>query len=149
MDSLSMLKLPCLTTEYGTSDIEPVEADTEFEGTAKNNAVSGTPTGPFEDELFQFDSEFKLFLDSWPDCENVRDLAIIAGSIRVKVPNWPDWSMIPRIHPEEDNDDAEFLIALLIHCIHVAKDREDQVGEYIADIIIDAFYEYEPFMLLP
>lgn len=70
-------------------------------------------------------------------------------SIRAKVPNWPDWSMIPRIRPEEDNDDAEFLIALLVHCIHVAKDREDQVGEYIADIIIDAFYEYEPFMLLP
>lgn len=205
-----MLKLPCvkrvkfdscLTTEYGAAgkytplsirqltdklspDIEPVEADTELEGIAENNAVSGNPTGPFEDELFQFDSEFELFLDSWPDCENVRDLAIIAGLdehqeacleklvsgtttsssfpdqmtevaasyvrlIRAKVPDWPDWSMIPLIRPEEDDDDAEFLVALLVHCLRVVKSREGQVGEYIADIIIDAFYEYEPFMLPP
>lgn len=209
MNTLSMLKLPCmkrvkfdscLTTEDGAGgkhthfstrlladklfpDIEPVEAGTELESTTEHNAASCKPVGLFEDELFQFHRELELFPDSWPDCKNVRDLSLIAGldehqeeclenlisgttssplreqmtevatsyvrSIHAEVPDWPDWSMIPRIRPKEDDDDAGFLIALLVHCFHVVKSRQGQVGEYIADIIVDAFYEYEPFMLPP
>jgi len=44
--------------------------------------------------------------------------------------------MIPHIHSEENDDDADFLIVLLVHCLKVVNHQKGRVREYIADIIL-------------
>lgn len=86
-----------------------------------NSLLKYTPWGPFPNRVLELAASYIDF---------IRDMA----------PN-ANWRGLPAVNPMGNRVDAGFLVALMAHCVKVAKNYH-LWHEALAGIMIDAFRRY-------